>query len=147
MKKSAAGPSPAASGPRRTWLSRSAGRLAVERADPAYAKRRAADAERRGRKQEDYVEEFRARWPTTSRSTQGMPAGRAPRPGGRRPRHARRQRHGRADAASPSGSAEAAVIAWMRHRTTAYDHTPIPRIKGKRREVRRMLAAQSKRPC
>jgi hypothetical protein len=41
--------------------------------------------------------------------------------------------------------AEAAVIAWMRHRTTAYDHMPIPRVKGKRREVRRMLAAQSKR--
>src|SRR5436309_9064823 len=30
--------------------------LAAERADPAYAKRRQADAERRGRKQEDYVE-------------------------------------------------------------------------------------------
>jgi hypothetical protein len=40
--------------------------------------------------------------------------------------------------------AGAAVIAWMRHRTTAYDHMTIPRVKGKRREVRRMLAAQSK---
>jgi hypothetical protein len=39
--------------------------------------------------------------------------------------------------------AEAAVIAWMRHRTTAYDSMPIPRIKGKRREVRRMLARRS----
>ncbi len=39
--------------------------------------------------------------------------------------------------------AEAAVIAWMRHQTTAYDSMTIPRIKGKRREVRRMLAQRS----
>lgn len=41
--------------------------------------------------------------------------------------------------------AEAAVIAWMRHQTTAYDQMKIARIKGKRREVRRELAAQSKK--
>ncbi len=40
--------------------------------------------------------------------------------------------------------AEAAVIAWMRHHTTAYDSMTIPREKGKRREVRRMLAKRSK---
>ncbi len=40
--------------------------------------------------------------------------------------------------------AEAATIAWMRHQTTAYDHLTIPREKGKRREVRRMLAARSR---
>ena len=40
--------------------------------------------------------------------------------------------------------AEAAVIAWMRHRTTAYDVMKIPRVRGKRREVRRLLAARSK---
>ncbi len=39
--------------------------------------------------------------------------------------------------------AEAAVIAWMRHRTTGYDGMVIPRVKGKRREVRRMLARRS----
>jgi hypothetical protein len=39
--------------------------------------------------------------------------------------------------------AEAAVIAWMRHRTTGYDGMTIPRVKGKRREVRRMLARRS----
>jgi Uncharacterized conserved protein (DUF2293) len=39
--------------------------------------------------------------------------------------------------------AEAAVIAWMRHQTTAYDRMTIPRVKGKRREVRRLLAGQS----
>jgi len=36
--------------------------------------------------------------------------------------------------------AEAAVIAWLRHQTTGYDGMVIPRVKGKRREVRRMLA-------
>lgn len=41
--------------------------------------------------------------------------------------------------------AEAAVIAWMRHQTTGYDHMPVPRVKGARREIRRMLAAQSKK--
>lgn len=36
-----------------------------------------------------------------------------------------------------------AVIAWMRHQTTAYDNLKIPHIKGERRAVRRMLAAHS----
>ena len=39
--------------------------------------------------------------------------------------------------------AEAAVIAWMRHQTTGYDNMVIPRVKGERREVRRMLARRS----
>ncbi|MGL4370771.1 MAG: DUF2293 domain-containing protein, partial [Spirochaetota bacterium] len=41
--------------------------------------------------------------------------------------------------------AESAVIAWLRHRTTAYDNMAIPRVKGKRREVRRLLAAHSRK--
>ncbi len=41
--------------------------------------------------------------------------------------------------------AEAAVIAWMRHQTTAYDHMQIARIRGERRNVRRELAAQSRK--
>lgn len=36
-----------------------------------------------------------------------------------------------------------AVIAWMRHKTTAYDKLKIARIKGERRAVRRTLAQQS----
>ena len=40
--------------------------------------------------------------------------------------------------------AEAAAIAWMRHQTTGYDSLSIPRIKGKRWEVRRKLAQRSK---
>lgn len=39
--------------------------------------------------------------------------------------------------------AQLAVIAWMRHQTTAYDHLQIARIKGERRAVRRSLAQQS----
>lgn len=39
--------------------------------------------------------------------------------------------------------ASRAVIAWMRHRTTAYDNMKIPRVKGLRRETRRMLAKKS----
>ena len=31
----------------------------------------------------------------------------------------------------------------MRHQTTGYDWMAIPRVKGKRREVRRMLARRS----
>jgi hypothetical protein len=40
--------------------------------------------------------------------------------------------------------AEAATIAWMRHQTTGYDQMTIPRERGRRREVRRQLAARSK---
>jgi hypothetical protein len=40
--------------------------------------------------------------------------------------------------------AEAATIAWLRHATTGYDAMPIPRVKGMRREVRRLLADRSR---
>lgn len=39
--------------------------------------------------------------------------------------------------------AEAATIAWLRHQTTGYDQMAIPRAKGRRREIRRMLAQRS----
>ncbi|MBU1564774.1 MAG: DUF2293 domain-containing protein [Proteobacteria bacterium] len=39
--------------------------------------------------------------------------------------------------------ARAAVIAWLRHQVTSYDKMAIARVKGRRREVRRELAAQS----
>ena len=35
------------------------------------------------------------------------------------------------------------MIAWLRHQTTGYDGMMIPRVRGKRREVRRMLARRS----
>lgn len=40
--------------------------------------------------------------------------------------------------------AAAAVIAWMRHQTTLYDHMQIARVKGERRKVRRALAEGSR---
>ncbi|MBS1153616.1 MAG: hypothetical protein H6Q89_5314 [Myxococcaceae bacterium] len=41
--------------------------------------------------------------------------------------------------------AEAAVIAWLRHATTAYDSMPVARVKGARRQLRRALAEHSRR--
>ena len=38
-----------------------------------------------------------------------------------------------------------AVMAWMRHQTSDYDSTVVPRIKGARRELRRKIARQSER--
>jgi hypothetical protein len=38
-----------------------------------------------------------------------------------------------------------AVMAWMRHKTSAYDSTPVARVKGARRELRRQIARQSER--
>ncbi len=120
--------------------------LAAERATPQYAKRREADARRRDVEQADYVTEFR----------QAVLSYLA-----FHPQHARLAEElakAVADHATPVGSgtvartegipveerAEAAVIAWMRHKTTAYDTMAIPRVKGKRREIRRMLAGRSK---
>ncbi len=39
--------------------------------------------------------------------------------------------------------AAAATLAWMRHQTTAYDDMVIPRVRGRRRAVRRMLVQRS----
>ena len=36
------------------------------------------------------------------------------------------------------------AIAWLRHQTTAYDSMSIPRVKGMRREVRRLLAERAR---
>ena len=38
-----------------------------------------------------------------------------------------------------------AVMAWMRHQTSAYDSTSVARVKGARRELRRQIARQSER--
>src|SRR5688572_12086936 len=120
--------------------------LAAERATPEYARKQEAAVERRAREQAAYVEEFRravVRYLAFS------------------PRYAQlatKMADAVAAHATPVGSgtvarteripieerAEAAVIAWMRHQTTAYDHMTIERVKGKRREVRRMLAQRSK---
>lgn len=120
--------------------------LESERSTEGYAKRKAADAKRRENVQAEYVEDFLGAVVTFLAF---------------HPNHAQLcQRLARAvtDHATPVGSgtvartkripveqrAEAAVIAWMRHQTTGYDDMVIPRVKGKRREIRRMLAQRSK---
>ena len=119
--------------------------LEAERSTEQYAKRREADARRRDKAQAEYVEDFyRAVLEFLdfhfNHADMAEMLARAV-----------------ADHATPVGSgtvartkripveqrAEAAVIAWMRHQTTAYESMVIPRIKGKRREVRRMLAQRS----
>lgn len=120
--------------------------LEAERSIESFARRREADAQRREKAQEVYVEGF------TETVVSFLAF---------HPNHAdlaQRLATVVADHATPVGSgtvaqtkripveqrAEAAVIAWMRHQTTAYDSMPIPRVKGKRREVRRMMAQRSK---
>jgi hypothetical protein len=120
--------------------------LDTERSTESFAKRKEADAKRRDKAQEAYVEDF------TEAVVNFLAF---------HPNHAdlaHRLAKVVADHATPVGSgtvartkripveqrAEAAVIAWMRHQTTAYDSMTIPRVKGKRREVRRMLAQRSK---
>jgi hypothetical protein len=119
--------------------------LAAERSTEGHAKRKEADARRRDKAQADYIEDFFGAvvkfldfHPTHADLAQQMA-------------------RAVTDHATPVGSgtvartrripvekrAEAAVIAWMRHSTTAYDSMVIPRIKGKRREVRRLLARRS----
>ena len=119
--------------------------LAVERSSPGHARRLEAAVRRRETAQTAYVEDFFG----AVTSFLAFHADHAD--------LAARLAHAVADHATPVGSgtvartqripiehrAEAAVIAWMRHQTTAYDAMPIPRIKGKRREVRRQLARRS----
>lgn len=120
--------------------------LSVERSTDSYARRREADAARRDRAQAIYVQEFAAqlrgflrfapRWESlaatlTARVTQhATPVGSGT--------------VARTERIPVQERAEAAVIAWMRHQTTAYDRMVIPRVKGKRREVRGELATISR---
>lgn len=120
--------------------------LEAERSTESYAKRKASDAKRREKKQKAYVEDFHgavvrflnfndryakiADRLAMAVTTHATPVGSGT--------VARTQR------IPIERRAESAVIAWMRHQTTVYDHMKIPRVKGKRREVRRMLAEQSR---
>lgn len=120
--------------------------LAVERADPAYTKRRAADSRRRERIQAEYVEDFRA---VVVRFLAFAPAhaDTATCLADAVSRHATPVGSGtvaRTQRISIERRAEAAVLAWMRHQTTAYDTLRIPRVRGKRRQVRQELARISR---
>lgn len=121
--------------------------IELERSTETYAKRRKSDAARREKKQGEYVEDFRgavlaflefadrygelAERLADAVTTHATPVGSGT--------VARTQR------IPIERRAESAVIAWLRHQTTAYDHMKIARVKGERREVRRMLAAESRR--
>lgn len=117
----------------------------ARRSTPEYAKKRQSDLARRQAKHKAYVEEFcaevvsfldfhpryqnEANFLAQTVTAHATPVGSGT--------VARTQR------ISVARRAEAAVIAWMRHQTTAYDSMRIARVKGKRREVRRQLAAKS----
>ncbi|MEM9586516.1 MAG: DUF2293 domain-containing protein [Planctomycetota bacterium] len=120
--------------------------LDAERAKPSYAKRRAADAARREKVQSQYVEDFESAV-RAYLNFDAMFAELAHRMAALIAKHATPVGSGtvaRTKRIPINQRAEAAVIAWMRHQTTAYDSMEIPRVKGKRREVRRMLAQRSK---
>lgn len=123
-------------------IERIQGELAAERSTEVFAKRKESKAQRRAKAQTIYVEDFTGAvvsFLAFHRSHTDL---------------AQRLARAVADHATPVGSgtvartkrlpieqrAEAAVIAWLRHQTTAYDSMKIARVKGKRREVRRLLA-------
>jgi hypothetical protein len=118
------------------------GDLDVERAKPAYARRLAADAKRREVAQGEYVATFEAEVLAFLRFApawleQGRALARAV------TAHATPVGSGtvaRTERIPVAQRAESAVIAWMRHQTTAYDSMKIARVKGERRAVRRELA-------
>ena len=119
--------------------------LALERADPSYQRKLDAGRRRRADEQVAYAEEFRL---AVLGFLNFHPSHRA---------DAELMASLISDHAVPVGSgtvarteripieerAEAATIAWMRHQTTGYDSMVIPLVKGRRREVRRMLAQRS----
>ncbi len=129
-----------------TTIDRIREELVAERSTDAHAKRKEADARRREKAQAEYVEDFLGAVVAFLDF---------------HPDHtnlARQMARVVTEHATPVGSgtvartkripveqrAEAAVIAWMRHQTTAYDSMTVLRVKGKRREVRCMLARHSK---
>jgi len=121
-------------------------RLRLEREDPKYTERLEAGRARRAEKQVEYVGDFRdavvsflrfdARYaPLALSLADAVTAHATPVGSGT---------VARTERIPIDERAEAAVIAWMRHQTTAYDDMSIARVKGERRRVRRMLAERSK---
>lgn len=120
--------------------------LAQERQDPAYARKLESGRRRRAAEQSQYEEDFLgavvrfldfapAHAELAARVARAITAHAVPVGSGT---VARTQR------IPIERRAEAATIAWLRHATTGYDNMHIPRVKGMRREVRRMLAARSR---
>jgi hypothetical protein len=120
--------------------------LEAERSTPAYAKKRAAAGARREQEQAAYVVSFEVQVLAFLRFAPGF-EGLARAIARQVTAHATPVGSGtvaRTERISIERRAESAVIAWMRHQTTAYDHMAIPRVAGKRREVRRELATVSR---
>lgn len=122
------------------------GEVEAQRATPAYQKKLAAGRQRREREQAEYVVEFEgqvasflafsAPWASEQAAMARAVS-----------EHATPVGSGtvaRTERISIDRRAEAAVIAWMRHQTTAYDSMSVERRKGARREVRRELASVSR---
>jgi hypothetical protein len=120
--------------------------LEVERSTESYAKKRVAETARRERAHAAYAVSFEdevrgflrftGRWePLGNEVARRVAAHATPVGSGT---VARTQR------IPIEERAEAAVIAWMRHQTTAYDQMRIERVAGRRREVRRELAQISR---
>lgn len=127
-------------------IERARAALEAERSTDAYARKRQADVARRERSQAAYVVNFEQevleflrfapRWHELARTVARLVAAHATPVGSGTV--ARTQR------IAIDERAEAAVIAWMRHQTTGYDHMKIERVAGRRREVRRELAQLSR---
>jgi hypothetical protein len=119
--------------------------LEAERSTEGFAKKKDADARRRKKAQAEYVEDFLGAV-VTFLGFHSNHADLAARLAKAVTDHATPVRSGtvaRTKRIPVEQGAEAAVIAWMRHQTTGYDGMVIARVKGKRREVRRILARRS----
>lgn len=126
-------------------IERLRGELAIERKNPAYQQKLAAGRRRRAEEQAEYEREFHAAVVTflNFHRVHLMHADHMAR---LITKHAVPVGSGtvaRTERIPLAARAEAATIAWMRHQTTGYDQMVIPLVKGKRREVRRMLAQRS----
>ena len=107
--------------------------LAAERADPAHAKRKLADAARRGKAQDQYAGDF-AEAVRAFLAFHPAHADLAGRLSGAIAAHATPVGSGtvaRTKRIPVEDRARAATIAWLRHATTAYDRMSIARVKGK----------------
>ena len=121
--------------------------LEIERADPAYTKKLEAGRTRRAKLEKVYVEDFKGAvkdflnfhplYQETAEKLAGLISTHATPVGSGTVARTKRIPIER--------RAEAATIAWLRHQTTSYDHMKIPRVKGQRREIRKMLAEESRR--
>lgn len=121
------------------------GKLEEERSSESYKKRLASQQKRRSRQQEDYVMAFKnavldfldfdvkfcevAEKLAEAVTSHATPVGSGT--------------VGRTSRIPIERRASSAVVAWLRHQTTSYDHMSIARVKGQRRVVRKMLAEKS----